>query len=90
MLQSLFFLTKRDSTQVFFSEYCEIFKSTYFEEHLRTDASELRSPLIFQKTKRLKAVNYFCQTFLSSQMFGKGPNYATTLAGTKKHAQSFK
>ena len=25
---------------LFNSEYCEIFKSTYFEEHLRTAASE--------------------------------------------------
>ena len=25
---------------LFDSEYCEIFKSTYFEEHLRTAASE--------------------------------------------------
>ena len=25
--------------QVFFSEYCEIFKNTYFEEHLLTAAS---------------------------------------------------
>ena len=28
-------LLKRDSTQVFSCEYCEIFKNTYFEEHLR-------------------------------------------------------
>ena len=25
---------------LFYSEYCEIFQSTYFEEHLRTAASE--------------------------------------------------
>ena len=28
-------------TQVLFSEYCKIFKSTYLEEHLRTAASEM-------------------------------------------------
>ena len=27
---------KETPTQVIFSEYCEIFKNTYFEEHLRT------------------------------------------------------
>ena len=26
--------------QVFFCEFCEIFRNTYFEEHLRTAASE--------------------------------------------------
>ena len=26
-------------TQVFSCEYCEIFKNTYFEEHLRTAAN---------------------------------------------------
>ena len=31
-------LLKRDSTLVFSCEYCEIFKKTYFEEHLQTDA----------------------------------------------------
>ena len=31
---------KRDPTQMFFSEYCEIFKNTYFEEHLLKAASE--------------------------------------------------
>ena len=33
-------LLKKTSTQVFSCEYCEIFKSTYFEKHLRTAASE--------------------------------------------------
>ena len=35
---------KETPTQVFFCEYCEIFKSTYFEEHLRTVASEKKEP----------------------------------------------
>ena len=30
---------KKTPTQVFFCEHCEIFKSTYFKEHLRTSAS---------------------------------------------------
>ena len=34
-------LSKRDSTKVFSNEYCENFKNTYFEEHLRTTASEI-------------------------------------------------
>ena len=34
-------LFKRDSTQVFCCEYCEIFKNTHFEEHLRAAASVL-------------------------------------------------
>ena len=32
-------LQKETSTQAFSFEYCEIFKNTYFEEHLRTAAS---------------------------------------------------
>ena len=32
-------LLKRDPTQVLSYEYCEIFKSTYFQEHLRATAS---------------------------------------------------
>ena len=31
---------KQTPTLVFFSEYCEIFKNTYFEEHLLTAASD--------------------------------------------------
>ena len=32
---------KETTTQVFSCEYCEIFKNTYFEKHLPTDASGL-------------------------------------------------
>ena len=35
---------------LFNSEYCEIFKSTYFEEHLRTAASEN----VFMKLRKIK------------------------------------
>ena len=31
---------KETPTQIFSYEYCEIFKSTYFDEHLRTAASK--------------------------------------------------
>ena len=31
-------MKKEASTQVFYYEYCEIFKSSYFEEHPRTAA----------------------------------------------------
>ena len=32
-------IKKKTLTQVFFCEYCEIFQSTYSEEHLQTAAS---------------------------------------------------
>ena len=40
-------LLKRDSKQVFSCQYCEIFKKTYFEEHLRTAASIIFSQDVF-------------------------------------------
>ena len=42
MSESLFatFFAKETSTQVFSHEICKIFKSSYFEEHLRTAASK--------------------------------------------------
>ena len=33
-------LLNKTPTQVFYCDYCETFKNTYFEEHLRTAASE--------------------------------------------------
>ena len=39
MLESLFL--KETPSQVYFCEYWEIFKITYFEEHLRTAVSVL-------------------------------------------------
>ena len=39
---SLFLLKLQTPTQVFSCEYCEIFKNTYFEEHLQT-AGTLRT-----------------------------------------------
>ena len=37
---SLQLYLKKTLAQVFFSKFCEIFKSTFFREHLRTTASE--------------------------------------------------
>ena len=42
---SLFRPSKETPTQVFFCEYCQIFKSTYFEEHLQMAASIMRTRL---------------------------------------------
>ena len=36
---------KNIPVQVFSSEYCEIFKNIYFEEHLLTDASDFLKQL---------------------------------------------
>ena len=41
---------KKTLTQVFSCEYCEIFKNTYFEEHLRTAAS---IGTMYEENKRL-------------------------------------
>ena len=40
-LQAFRLYQKETPTQVFSCEYCEIFKSNYFEEHLRMTASVL-------------------------------------------------
>ena len=39
------FIKKRLQRQMFSSEYCEIFKSTYFEEHLLAAASDFLKQL---------------------------------------------
>ena len=48
-------LKKETPTQLFSCEYCKMIKSTYFEEHLQTDASVLpskynraESPLLYE------------------------------------------
>ena len=40
-------LLKRESKQMFSCQYCEIFKKTYFEEHLRTAGSVIFSQDVF-------------------------------------------
>ena len=54
-------LLKETPTQVFFCEYCEIFKSTYFEKHLRTTAFVNSRATVFQEILALpkrNALNY--------------------------------
>ena len=46
------FIKEETLTQVFFSEFCEIFKNTYFLEHLGTAASDYKHKK--QKQKNLK------------------------------------
>ena len=41
------YFIKKDSTQVFYCEYCGIFKNTYFEIHLRTASSGFCIKLLF-------------------------------------------
>ena len=60
---------KDTPTQVFFCEYCKIFKDTYFKEHLRTAPSHhltvactnrcLYKPLSRGVTKTFHSKNYF-------------------------------
>ena len=56
MWDALFsFFRKKDSTQVFYCEYCKIFKFIYFEEHLRAAAFVKNDVLkIFWKTHKKK------------------------------------
>ena len=42
-------LLKETLTQVFFCEYCEIFKNTYFEKQLRTTASVNSRAAVFKQ-----------------------------------------
>ena len=41
---------------LFNSNYCEIFKSSYFEEHLRTAASENVFMKLYDITEKIKLV----------------------------------
>ena len=45
LLKNLFLQLNQKETpaQVFSSEYCKIFKNTYFEKHMRTAASEWKN-----------------------------------------------
>ena len=49
------FLQENTCVGVFNSEYCKIFKSTYFEEHLHTAASEN----VFIKLRKIKIYKEF-------------------------------
>ena len=51
-LKACNFVKKEVLTQVFSCKYCEIFKITFFEEHLRTAASSVMSDIIlFQENE---------------------------------------
>ena len=72
------------STQVFSYEYCKIFKSNYFEEHLRKAASEAR---INQRWTRESRCSVSILKYLSkltgkrlyqSLFFNKGTRYRST------------
>ena len=53
----LHFIKKETPAQVFFCEYCEIFKITYFEKHLRTTASVNSIAAVFQESLALPKRN---------------------------------
>ena len=54
---SQYFAIKRPATsQVFSCEMCEIFKNTYFEEHLRTTASVRKKVFLEIFTKVLQKI----------------------------------
>ena len=65
-----FCAVKETVTHVFSGEFCKIFKNTYFEEHLRTNASIINTSRLLQrrqikfkvegpiKTKRCQEIHY--------------------------------
>ena len=53
-------LSKRDFNDDVFCEYCNIFKNTYFEEHLRTTAS-----YFMKKNRHSSRLNYPSKTKLN-------------------------
>ena len=62
----LHFIKKETPTQVFFCEYCEIFKNTYFEKHLRTTASVNSRAAVFQESLALCPAK--CPNFWNFQL----------------------
>ena len=44
------FIRKETATQIFSSEYCEIFKKNFFEEHPRTAAPKHKNSYLSQIT----------------------------------------
>ena len=48
---------KETPTQVFFCEYCDIFKNTYFEKHLGTTVSVNSRAALFQESLALPKRN---------------------------------
>ena len=58
-LKNFAIFTGKTPTQVFFCEYCGIFKNTYFEEHLPTADSECMK-LIYGTTSYLLKMLQSC------------------------------
>ena len=58
----VYFLIKWQMKQVFFCEFCEISKSTFFKEHMRVAAFNKRQP-------HLKVISYIKQLFWNSAKF---------------------
>ena len=65
-IQACNFIKTRLQTQVFSCEICEIFKNTYFEEHLRTAASVNFLSDFFMS---LKAAPYICYSQVLNASF---------------------
>ena len=69
LCQSLFFnIKKKTLAQVFFCEFCEIFKNKYYTEHIQTSASR-KSLLILHKMSSVSSVQcneveVLCEHFL--------------------------
>ena len=56
---------KETATQVFFCEFCEIFKNSFFEEHLRTAASINARCQMFNTEKiPFESYNLYCACFI--------------------------
>ena len=66
------FIKKETLAQVFFYEFCEITKNTFFTEHLRTTAPGNR-----EKVKGIKILcnsEFFLLTFMFDKVFKNGPS----------------
>ena len=61
-----YFIKKETQTLVFYGEYCEIFKSTYFEEHLRIAASKTWKIKVL-RTSVLLSWNYLSKYFRNNR-----------------------
>ena len=74
--------------QVFFREYCEIFKNIYFEKHLETVASEtqLVNTKLFVKIRLCK--NMLSKTYYKTRNAGTQNNGTRNTCGTAEHPQT--
>ena len=51
---------KKDSNTGFYCEYCELFKNTYFQEHLRTAASANWRARVLSRVNSWKVISSYC------------------------------